>query len=93
MVLTETDQDPEEIIIGSRIRIGTTADSMVPILDGTEEITGHVRSNLCYLICLRHQIHRYLHRLTYWICTHFEHYYPKDNITPLIYTSCGRTGL
>ena len=27
---------------------------MVLILDGNPEIGAHVRSNLCYLICLRH---------------------------------------
>ena len=30
--------------------------SMALILDGNSEIGSHVRSNLCYLICLRHLI-------------------------------------
>ena len=30
--------------------------SMVLILDGNSEIGAHVRSNLCYFICLRHLI-------------------------------------
>ena len=33
-----------------------TALTMVLILDGNPEIGAHVRSNLCYLICLRHLI-------------------------------------
>ena len=33
---------------------GRTTYTMVPILDGNSEICAHVRSNLCYLICLRH---------------------------------------
>ena len=42
--------------MASPLDLFTNLWSMVLILDGNFELAAHVRSNLCYLICLRHLI-------------------------------------
>ena len=52
---------------------------MVPLLDGYLEIGGHVRSNICYLICLRHLIRsRAVTKLNFFIAQHDLNYYLKE---------------